>query len=272
MKHILPLAALLLLAAPVHADDFGLWGDVSVQKNLGKHFSIDGSFGFRQTYNPEMFTRYDFSVGADYKPCRYFSVGYAYTFIRDYHPEEVKDKYDDDDDEPDFKGYNVSEQYLRSKRRSTLDLTARLPLGRFTLTLRERYQYTYFVQKTYTKYKYRKENATYYDGVYTYNNRYFRTCKTEDKVKPGKYTHYLRSRIALDYNIRHCPLTPFASYEFSNNLRESMHLDKQRLTAGVEWKVSKHHRLTFAYVYNNGADDDTDADYHVASIGYKIKF
>lgn len=272
MKKVLSFVALLLLAVPVHADDFGLWGDVSVQKSLGKHFAIDGSFGFRETYNPEMFTRYDFSVGAAYKPCKYFSIGYAFTFIRDYHPEEAKEKYEYDDGELEFKGYNVKEQYLRSKRRSTFDLTGKIPMGRLTLSIRERYQYTYFVQKTYTKYKYRKPNASYYDGVYTYNGQYFRKCTTEDKVKRSKYRHYLRSRIGLDYNIRHCPLTPFVTYEFSNNLLDDLHLDKQRLTAGIEWKVSKHNRLTFAYIYNNGADDDTNADYHAASISYKIKF
>ena len=51
-----------------------------------------------------------------------------------------------------------------------------------------------------------------------------------------------------------------------------MHLDKRRLTVGTEWKISKQHRLDFAYVYNNGADDDNDSDSHILSIGYKFKF
>ncbi len=67
-------------------------------------------------------------------------------------------------------------------------------------------------------------------------------------------------------------MTPYLTYEFSNDMSNQLHLDKQRLTVGTEWKITKQHRLDIAYVYNNGADDDNDSDIHVLSLGYKFKF
>lgn len=55
-------------------------------------------------------------------------------------------------------------------------------------------------------------------------------------------------------------------------MSNQLHLDKQRLTVGTEWKITKQHRLDIAYVYSNGADDDNDSDIHVLSLGYKFKF
>ena len=76
----------------------------------------------------------------------------------------------------------------------------------------------------------------------------------------------------MEYNIKHCAWTPYASYELSNNLSEDFHLDKKRLTLGAEWKITKQHRLDFAYVYDNGADDDARSSDHAISLSYKFKF
>ena len=93
-----------------------------------------------------------------------------------------------------------------------------------------------------------------------------------DNPRKAKNVHYLRSRLQMSYNIRHCPLEPFVSYEFSNDLGNALHLDKTRLMAGSDWKINKKHTLSVAYVYQNGADDDASNDIHVIDIGYKFKF
>ena len=49
-------------------------------------------------------------------------------------------------------------------------------------------------------------------------------------------------------------------------------LDKTRLTVGGDWKLSKKHKISAAYIYQDGADDDGNDDIHVISVGYKFTF
>ena len=149
--------------------------------------------------------------------------------------------------------------------------------SRFEFSVRERYQYTHFVPTQTIKNKYRGLIAAdqlggYTGDIFTYDGDSYSRMTPEVDGKRSKHKHYLRSRFQVAYNIRHCHWTPYASYEFSNDFANSLHLDKQRLTAGVEWKITKQHKLDFAYVYNNGADDDSDGNNHALSIGYKFKF
>ena len=76
----------------------------------------------------------------------------------------------------------------------------------------------------------------------------------------------------MDYNIRRCPVDPFATFELSNNLSHGFSIDKRRWTVGADWKIKKAHTITVAYVYTNGNDDDDEGSLHALSIGYKFKF
>ena len=280
MKRLSLLAA-ALLAVPVFAqDDFSLWTEVAVQKDLGKNFSVDAGVEYRMEDNVSQPARWAFSTGASYKPLKYFSIGVGYVFLHDYNFQESEIDYKKDDDgveTDEFNGYNVDHAYWRNKHRATLDLTGKLPLGRFTISLRERYQYTHYVETSTLRDKYRKlipeEQLGGWTGDrYDYAGQVFSKWEQEEKLKRAKNRHYLRSRLGVEYNIKHCAWTPYASYELSNNLSESFHLDKKRLTLGAEWKITKQHRLDFAYVYDNGADDDARSNDHAISLSYKFKF
>ena len=43
----------------------------------------------------------------------------------------------------------------------------------------------------------------------------------------------------VEYNINHCPLSPYVSYEFSNNLADGMDLEKTRLQVAPNGKSPK---------------------------------
>ena len=58
-----------------------------------------------------------------------------------------------------------------------------------------------------------------------------------------------------EYNIKHSPLTPYASFELSNDLSDGFSLDKKRVCVGTEWKITKKHRLEVGYVFQTGSDD-----------------
>lgn len=274
---ILTLFAATLCAPPALADDYGVWLDGTVQKDFSKKLSADVGLGMRAENKLNDLTRYDFSAGLTYKPLKWLSISGGYTFIRDYNLESVKDK----TEEGGKPKYNVDDAYWRSKHRATFDVSGNWNIAKFghnklVFTIRERYQYTHFVptHTTQTNYRgYMSEVPGGYNGdIYYYGGQAFSRATSDIDPKRSKHKHYLRSRFGLEYNIRHCAWTPYATYEFSNNLSDNLHLDKQRLTVGVEWKVAKQHRLDFAYVYNHGADDDNDNDCHALSIGYKFKF
>lgn len=273
-------AALPLLPAYAEGDDFGIWTSAGIQKSLSQKFSFDASIGFRAEDCLKRVARWDVGAGVSYKPLKYLSLSAGYTFIYGQNGEESKTDYKkktDEDGNPIFNGYNVDHAYWRSRHRATFDVMGKLPLGRFTLSLRERYQYTHYNAATTTRDRYRSELPeamadTWTGDAYRYGGHTFTSLEQVERNKKAKNRHYLRSRLTLDYNIRHCPLTPYAAYEFHNNLSDAMKLKKSRLTAGVEWKVSKQHRLDFAYVFQNSHDDDNEGNLHALSVEYKFKF
>lgn len=281
IKLPLLLGALVTAALPAAADDFGIWSEATLQKSLGKKFSIDGGIEFRAEDKVSQPVRWAASIGAGYKPCKYISFGIGYVFIHDYNFTETETDYKKKPDaqgNPIFNGYNVDHAFWRNKHRATFDITGKAEAGRFTFSVRERYQYTHY-NKAYTlRDKYRDPlpgnmNPDNWTGdLYTFNGQHFTDFSCDENDKKAKDKHYLRSRFQVEYNINHCPLSPYVSYEFSNNLADGMDLEKTRLQVGTEWKVTKKHRLDVAYIFENGSDGEHNDNLHVISVGYKFKF
>ena len=320
-------SAILLLSAFFAAtqqlragDDFGLWTEVSVEKSLCKHLSADFGYDFRTEQNLDAISRNGVSLGLSYKPFKTvkfggkknaFSVkfGTGYAFLRDRNPQEfkgikIKENYNK---EGERNGWNVDSiidhGYWRNKHRAWFDVSAKLTLGCFSLSVRERYQFTLYkstqcVRDRYRQ-RYRDENdlsfpgygpwyplteerlaeemaklhefqGAYYEEYTGYDDPKGFERQTDNKAE--KRRHYLRSRFALDYNIPHCPVDPFVTVEFSNNLSEGMNLEKTRYTVGLDWKINKQHTLSLAYLYDDGQDDDSNGNLHVLEVGYKFKF
>ena len=142
-------------------DDFGLWTEVSVEKSLCKHLSADFGYDFRTEQNLDAISRNGVSLGLSYKPFKTakfggkknaFSVkfGTGYAFLRDRNPQEfkgikIKENYNK---EGERNGWNVDSiidhGYWRNKHRAWFDVSAKLTLGRFSLPVRERYQFTLY--------------------------------------------------------------------------------------------------------------------------------
>lgn len=284
-KHLLALCFIAASGA-AHAES-GLWYGIDATHDFNKRLALDLSLGSRiEEDGWSRYTRYDVAGGLDWKALSWLKLGIGYDFIRDYSPEEIKVKYKDDDPAQRVTGFNVDESYWRSKHRLFFDITGKLKCGRFTFALRERYQYTRYTPidnlKEY-KYRYRQEYANAAEVPNPYLTavmpdgtvRYFELDpeRTELEKKSAKDKHYLRSRLSVEYNIRHCPLTPFVSYEVANDLGESLQLVRQRVQAGFDYKIRKGHTLSLAYLYQHGEKEETgDADFHVLSLGYKFKF
>ena len=282
MRSVKHKAALLLAAvatscglSPAFAgDEFGLWSELGVEKSYNKKFSLGAELGFRANDNLHSATRFNLGLGASYKPVKGLKFGAGYIFISQHYPGETKAHFNS---KGNWNGFNADHNFWRSKHRFYVDVTGKKDIGRVTLSLRERYQLTCFQTANVDRDKYRGVVTEAYEGAKLYGEydgegRWFALDEAVVDHKAAKTKHYLRSRIGVEWNIRHSPVDPFATFEVSNNLAHGFSLDKRRWSVGADWKIKKKHVVTLAYVYTNGDDDDDEGNLHAISIGYKYKF
>lgn len=259
----------LLAAIPTASagDDFGIWGEVGVTKAFGKKLSLGGEIGYRANDNLRSSSRFDVGAGLAYKPFTFLKLSTGFAFIESHNLKEVKEHYNNSGTK--MNGYNIDLAYWRPKYRWYFDVTGKVDAARFTFSLRERYQVSHYGPATCDRLKYRGAVGSGFEGE-SYNG--FQLSETTTDRKTTKQKHYLRSRLGVEYNIRHCPVTPYATFEISNNLSNGFSLDKRRWTAGIDWKIQKKHTISVAYVYTNGNDDDDEGNLHALSLGYNFKF
>ena len=215
--------ALGLCAFAVHAEDFGLWSEVGMSQNLGvKGLSADLGYDIRFNNHLKGATRRSFNVGVNYSLTRNIKVGAAYAYIYSFNKGKTEQKYGTDDDGnidyTQWKGYNYINSFWRNKHRFIGYMKGNVDLGRFNLSLRERYQHTVFQSTKTIKEKYR------YNAFYDEDDNISYELKSgypepEDDGKRSKVRDYMRQKLELSYNIRHCPITPDVSVEMENNLQ-----------------------------------------------------
>lgn len=281
MKKTLALSLLLVgmaLNGAAQSDDFGLWTGVEAEWKVNKKVSVNLSAETRIEEKLKRDTRWNVGIGADWKIVpKFLKLGVGYLFINSYNPREVKINYNNSGVQ---KGYNIDEAFRRNRHRFIVDLTAKKSWGRFTFSLRERYQFTHNVATETERNRYRNivsditnytlsagELPPYFDGT-----TYYAHSGTATNEKEHSNKHYLRHRLGVSYNIKGLPLEPYVSFELSNNLSEGFAIEKRRWRAGLDYSINKQQSLTVGYVYNNSSDDDEIGNLHAIEIGYKYKF
>lgn len=273
MKKIFTACCALLLAAPTFAqkDEFGAWLEVEGEKKITKRIDLSLGLGMRANDNLGEVSRANAFIGGSYKVCDYLKIGATYQYISDLNRMEVKEDYKKSD-ATKLNGYNVDESFHRAKHRFSFDLSSKVKVGRFTFSLRERYQFTHSLSKDIKRIRYRdKAPAGYSEPTVTIGGFNWITTEVGEDHKNHKYAHLLRSRIGVEYDIKNCPLTPFATYEIKTQLQKGGATEETRLIVGTDWKLNKKNTLSIAYVFNDGHYSD-DANIHAVSVGYKFKF
>lgn len=240
-------AAALLCAAPTagatDGSDFGLWFDAGAEKKLGKQWSLSLDLGYRSRSDARITDRMSAGLAAEYKFTKWLKAGAGYDLLYDHR--EPKVTYHKKSGTVN----KITPAYWGLRHRFHFDLTGDVDLGRFNFSLRERYQYTYRPVASQKKYD---------------------TDTQEWEDVKSKGNHLLRSRLQVEYNIKHCPVDPFASVELFHGKGG---LQKTRYTGGLEWKITKQHALKLAYRYQaTHEDDDDEPDRHVVSLSYGFKF
>ena len=243
MRRLLLILACTMLSASVMAetDDFGIWASVGASKKLSKAWSVGGELEYRSKDDLRKTDRW--SVGADvsYKIAKWLKADAGYALL-----------YNFNDSKTTYKNSGKPNKYTPSywgiRHKIYASLTGTAEVGRFTFSLRERWQYKYRPEKTVDRWDYDEDEY-------------------EDKLVESKAKNELRSRLQAEYDIAHSPLQPYASMEAYN----AWNITRMRYTAGTSLKVNKHHSFDIYYRFQHDTDKDSNPNRHILGIGYKIK-
>ncbi|MFC2097343.1 DUF2490 domain-containing protein [Bacteroidota bacterium] len=84
---------------------------------------------------------------------------------------------------------------------------------------------------------------------------------------------YSRNKLAVSYNIRKLPLTPYASYElfYQLNNPDGNVFDKSWMTIGVKYRFKNRDRLSIYYRLSQDHNINNPLNLNILGIGYNIK-
>ena len=105
-----------------------------------------------------------------------------------------------------------------------------------------------------------------------HENEGLNTVTEQTKEKTSKTQHVLRSRLTLEIDKKGWRWTPYLYFESFNNMGEGWHFDKLRASAGVDYSLTKQHKIGLGYIFNHENDDDGDLNIHAINVSYKFKF
>ena len=238
IKSGLLLAALLLASAEVRAegDDLGIWTEANVEKKISRNLSVDGGVELRTRDHVKTVDRWSGSIGASYKLTDWLKASAGYTLLYD-----NNEKWND-------KQTKVA-NFWGTRHRFNVSLTGSVDFGNLSVSLRERWQYTYRPEKTVERTKVSKGTV-------------------EDKTYNGKGKNVWRNRLQLKYKVSKV-WRPYVNGEtFVSN-----GMDKYRLSAGTEIRLSKQHSFDVKYLFQKSCgDDDEEGNRHIIGLGYTFKF
>ena len=209
------------LFSPISAqDDFGSIIGFDITKKIVNGLNITFEEEFRTRSNFSVTDRIAHTLELNYKPIEYLKVGGAYNLIQ----------------------FNHEKRSWELRHRYYFYATGSLEAGRFSFSLRERFQ------------------STKRQGI----------ASTKTRANPKLY---LRSRFKIDYDIRKCKFDPYASVELFNTLNnpQKNKMERWRGVAGVEYKPNKKSAFQVYYRYTNYVDEE-DSNKHLFGAGYSFKF
>jgi len=237
----------MTMQAQDDGDDFGIWASVGVQKKFDKRWTAGAEMEWRTRDNVSTSDRWSWGVYGSYKITPWLKASAGYDLL---------DKNNDKCTYYESGRVKKEARFWGIRHRFNVALTANVDLGRWNLSLRERWQYTYRPEKTADRTIWSDE-----DDAEAYG--------TEEHTYKGTGKNVLRSRLQVAYDIPDCSVEPYVSAELFNG----WNLQKTRLSLGADWKITKHHIVGAAYRYQIVNDDDDDAvNRHILSFGYTYRF
>lgn len=276
MKKLLT-ALLLCLALPVLAqtsNDFGMDIAVDAEKKICKGLDFELDVNARTQNMTRNIERLSVGGALSYKALntKHFDlkIGAGWEFLWQYGLSETKDHIDSYEiltlegmETVEYKdGYNTTRACWRPRHRTSLSLAGTWkPNKRWSVSLKETGQYNHFTNVTKFTDRYRYEDEDDPSTVYLKDTR--------EKETGSKDRFVLRSKLSVQYDIRHCPLAPYASFDYGCGLNYAA--NKIKATAGTDIKLNKTNKFTIFYRFQ-WEDDDDEPNGHLLGVGYSVKF
>ena len=272
MKKLLFAAVLLVPTMLWAIDNTGtsntgaLWTEVGVSKSLPYNLSVDLDLEHRTYDWFDWSSRWNVGLGLNYKVNKYFRLGVSYTFLQKHYQEEWKDKIGNTSGR--WNGYNVDAANWANRHRISFDIAGSMKFRKILrIGIRERYQYTYQPARDVDRTKYRDPSYDSEGNLIGFDE----ITSTIDR-KSAKNRHLLRSRLKFSIDKKGLDWEPYVSVETHNNFSDKMHLDKVRTIVGVDYSITKQHKVGLGYILSHENDDDGDCNIHAISVGYNFKF
>lgn len=214
------------------------WMSIGVIKCLSPDFNIESIGELRTNPNFDNIDRLIWKVTATYELNDFFKFGCEYNFINTHVQSST------------FSDHYSIPGYWYSRHRLGVYVIGRYKHRNLSVSLRERYQYTYRPEKNVDRYD--TEDSNLYLKYLVKSN-----CK-----------NVLRSRIKIDYSINNTPFSPYIFYELFHIQNG---LEKTRYSNGTIFKINESNFLDIYYRFQNFCKSDQNSD-HIIGIGYKYKF
>lgn len=244
------LAALCLAAVPAATRAQTLLGGAEASMKLPAGFSASVGVEYRTMQWFDHTEQWSAEAAIGYKPLKWLKFSAGYKFIQAGTLPEL-----------DGDGY-ATPQYWDNKHRLSLSVSGQWkPVGKLTLSLRERYQYTL-----------RPSHLV---------PRFNQDIPWGNKTVSKKSGHILRSRLQAEFKPKKkCRWTPFANFELYTRLADVNHTknrrtgarfcEKWRLAAGTELKLDRKNSLELFYRYANQSDPDENDSAHTIALVYSF--
>jgi hypothetical protein len=223
---------LIILIFPVlvcaQTNEYGIWTSVGIEKKVGKwDFSVDGEIRSQDVFQRTNRTSVSFEVSRSI--VKWLKLGGSYQYMSFYDT-----KYAD----------------YQPRQRYNFFIQGKQDFGRFSFSLRERFQRTIKDESDRIK-----ESGTY-DSY---------------KVNP-EWTW--RNRAKLSYNIPKCPITPSFSFEsfYQLNNPDGNTFDQLRYTLTFSYKLNNQNTLEIYGLANKEINVSNPVKTYVAGIGYTFSF
>ena len=277
---------LLLFALSSYAqsdNDFGMDLSVGAEKKLTKAISFGIEGNFRSQNNSKDVERWSLGGAFDFRlvHTKRFdlkaSAGWEYIWQNRLEGETTL-HYDENTyitpsgaitvDELD--GFNQTSDYWRNRHRTTVAFSGTYkPNKRWEFSLREAVQYNHYFGATQPRTKYRNDDLDDDATIEDIMNDPDTEVYQDDKDIDSKDRFVLRSKLTIQYNIKHSIFSPFVSLDYGCGLNYTT--NKWKVSAGTDIDLSKHHKLDVFYRFQT-EDDDDEPNGHFLGVGYKFKF
>ena len=277
-----------LAASAQASDDFGVWGEFSIEKALSTRWDLGMETHFRTQDNSTCLDRWGVGINAAFRVHKYLKLAAGIELLNAYTPKKYK-TWKDAGWEVDAAdgiatrrtGYNETNAYFTPKFRFKFDIISSVKIAKWVrIGIRERYRFARVGSVNALRVKYRKTDT--YTATDLANWQWeladegeWIADRSENKEEEAYSNHQLRSRLKVSLDRKRLPWHPYISGELFNDISNSMDLYRIRTHVGCEYDINKHHAVSLAYVLTFNKENDGEGfgeRFHATSISYSIKY